>query len=411
MPTLKLNARAIPGLKPRRDGRREVYRDATVPGLYLEVHASGVRTFGVWYRVRGTARAGRLTLGRYQAGAYDLSDARDEALDALHKARKGVDPAAEKRQQRDAGDLGGLVETFLAGIKDHVRETTHYEWSLLFKHDRLAGLRAMKPHEVQRGDVIRLLDHIAEGAPYSANRTFECLRRMYTWAMQKDLVQHSPCVGIRPPAKEKPRSRSYNDDEINAIVRALDGGGKMGDAIRLCLYTGVRIRQALGATWTEFELDVEKGTGKWTIPGERAGTKNALPWLTPLPEPAVTLLARLRDEARESEFVFPVRRRRGTGEGPSWRQQRVVRNICEKSGVADFRPHDLRRTLSTWLAAQRVPKEVRDAVLQHVPPRLERTYNVHDYFVEKRRALERWARHLERLTSEGSEEKVVPLVR
>jgi integrase len=130
-----------------------------------------------------------------------------------------------------------------------------------------------------------------------------------------------------------------------------------------------------------------------------------------LTEPAVGLLRRLKDTAGESEFVFPVRRRSGTGEGPSWRQQRVVRNICEMSGVADFRPHDLRRTLSTWLAAQRVPREVRDAILQHVPPRLERTYNVHDYFVEKRRALERWARHLDRLITEGSEQKVVPIVR
>jgi len=90
--------------------------------------------------------------------------------------------------------------------------------------------------------------------------------------------------------------------------------------------------------------------------------------------------------------VFPVRRRKGTGEGPSWRQQSVVESVCSKSGVSDFRPHDLRRTLSTWLAAQRVPKEIRDAVLQHVPPRLERTYNLHDYFKEKKTALECWRR-------------------
>jgi integrase len=128
-----------------------------------------------------------------------------------------------------------------------------------------------------------------------------------------------------------------------------------------------------------------------------------------LSEPAVTLLARLKEETNGSEFVFPVRRRIGTGEGPSWRQQRVVENICKASGVADFRPHDLRRTLSTWLASQKVPKEVRDAVLQHVPPQLERTYNLHDYLPEKRRALERWARHVQRVMTEGLEQKVVPV--
>ena len=106
----------------------------------------------------------------------------------------------------------------------------------------------------------------------------------------------------------------------------------------------------------------------------------------------MSFLEGLREETRESTFVFPVRRRKGTGEGPSWRQQSVVESVCSKSGVSDFRPHDLRRTLSTWLAAQRVPKEIRDAVLQHVPPRLERTYNLHDYFKEKKTALECWRR-------------------
>ena len=404
MPTLKLNARTIPSLRPRADGKREVYRDSVVPGLYLEVHPTGRRVFGVWYRAGG--RAGRLTLGAWTPGVFDLVDARDRARDALHQARKGMDPGTAKRQQRDASDVGALVDSFLNGIKDQVRPTTLYGWALLLKHERLAGLRAMRPHEVQRGDIVRLLDKIAAAAPYSANRTFEALRRMFRWGVEKDLIQASPAVGIRPPTKETARQRSYNDDELRAIIAALDGEGKMGAAIKLCVYTGVRIQQALAATWREFDFAAGK---TWTIPGERAGTKNALPWLTPLSEPAVTLLARLKDEANGGEFLFPVRRRAGTGEGPSWRQQRVVENICKASGVADFRPHDLRRTLSTWLASQKVPKEVRDAVLQHLPPQLERTYNLHDYLPEKRRALERWARHVQRVMTEGAEQKVVPM--
>ncbi len=361
MPTLKLNARSIPALKPRA-GKRETYRDTVLPGLYLDVHPTGKRVFGVWYRVAG--RAGRVTLGPWTPGVFDLADARDAGRDVLHQARKGTDPAAAKRQKREADDVGGLVESFLASITDHVRPTTLYGWALLLKHPRLAGIRAMKPHEVQRGDVVRLLDHIAEDAPYSANRTVEALRRMFRWGVEKDLIQASPIVGIKPPTKETQRQRSHTDGELRAVLGALAGEGKMGDAIRLCLYSGVRIGQALGARWSEFDLEKRP----WNIPGERAGTKNALPWLTPLTEPVVSLLARLKDEANGSEYVFPVRRRKGTGEGPSWRQQRVVRNISEASGVADFRPHDLRRTLSTWLAGQKIPKEVRDAVLSMSRP-------------------------------------------
>jgi hypothetical protein len=80
MPALKLNARSIATLKPGADGKRAVYRDTVVPGLYLEAHASGRRTFGVWFRVNG--RATRLTLGPWQAGVFDLADARTAARDA-----------------------------------------------------------------------------------------------------------------------------------------------------------------------------------------------------------------------------------------------------------------------------------------------------------------------------------------
>lgn len=408
MPTLKLNARAIPGLKPRPDGKREVYRDTVVSGLYVEAHASGVRTFGVWYRVAGTGRAGRLTLGSYAEGVYDLADARSDARDALHKARKGADPAEHKRRAREACTLGDLVNTFLAGVQASIRPATHEHWSLLLKHDRLAGLRAMKPHEVQRADVIRLLDRIAEGAPYSANRTFEAIRRCYSWAMSKALVEHTPCVGILKPAKEEPRSRAYSDEELARLVASLADEGTTGDAVTLCLYTGTRIRQALGAEWSEFNLDKKE----WRIPGSRAGTKNAMDWLVPLTEPVVLLLKQRRDQAGEfPTFVFPVRQRKGSTTGHAWRQQRAMVSIQERSGISDFRPHDLRRTLDSWLAAQRVPREVRDAVLGHKSPRLERTYNVYDYASEKRKALERWARHVQRVMTTAAEEKVVPMVR
>jgi hypothetical protein len=55
-------------------------------------------------------------------------------------------------------------------------------------------------------------------------------------------------------------------------------------------------------------------------------------------------------------------------------------------------PHDLRRTLGTRLAELRVPKEIRDRVLNHIPSDIgSKHYNVHDYSAEKRDALERWA--------------------
>jgi hypothetical protein len=49
--------------------------------------------------------------------------------------------------------------------------------------------------------------------------------------------------------------------------------------------------------------------------------------------------------------------------------------------------------VGTRLAELRVPKEVRDRVLNHVVGDVgNRHYNLHDYIDEKREALARWAR-------------------
>ena len=264
LPTLKLTAQNVPTFKASPEGRRAVYRDSLLPGLYLEVHPSGVRTFGVWYRVRGSRRAGRMTLGRYLAGVYGLADARDDARDVLHSARKGADPAEQRRRDREAGTFGDLVDAFLLDARGRLAPATFKEWERMARHGDLAGLRTRKPPEITRGDLIRLLDKVAQRAPYQANHVLAFVRRIFSWALSKDLVPATPCVGIVKPATEKPRTRAYTDNEVRTILAALDGGGKVCDAIRLVFYRGVRIEQALGAPWSEVDFDRQE----WHIAGE-----------------------------------------------------------------------------------------------------------------------------------------------
>ena len=60
--------------------------------------------------------------------------------------------------------------------------------------------------------------------------------------------------------------------------------------------------------------------------------------------------------------------------------------------------HDLRRTLRTGLSKLRIDRDIREAVLAHTRPGVERVYDRHDYQAEKRDALERWATHLATLS-------------
>jgi integrase len=421
MPKMKLTAQGIPGLKPKDATREQVYRDTVVRGLLLEVHPSGKRTFVAWTRVKGSGRAVRVTLGHWAPGVFELADARTKAREVLHDAAHGKDPVAERKRAKAAGTFGDMADNYLKDAKSSLRPTTFAGWGYLLRHPRLAPLRAMRTLDITRSDIIRLLAKIRKtslengGKGLSANRTFEAVRRVFSWAVQSDLVPASPCFGvIKPTQKEQRRQRRYTDEELGRIVRALNGT-PMDSAIRLCLYTGVRMAQALGAPWHEFALplkhngepDIAKSS--WSISGERAGTKNALPWLVPLPAPAIALLAA---RARIGEYVFSSRSRDNTREIATRRSQKAVYRIRKASGIDDFTPHDFRRTLNSWLASAAggaVSLEIRDAILGHAKPGLEGTYNVHEYAAEKRTALDRWARHVERVAKAEGKGKVLAM--
>lgn len=408
MPTIKLTAKGMDKLKPG-----EVYFDTETRGFCVRVTENGVKTFSVVKRVRGLRTLKRFTLGKYHPQEFPLGTARDMAKEVIHEFNAGKDPTAEKKRKREeeqrskhAETFGDLVKRFLADQKNEMRESTHGNWSILLNHERLAKLRARRTPEITTHELKVRLDAIRdaslakrdkEGKPkpgkgLAANRTMEAVRRVFSWAMEKRYIQVNPFVGIAKPVRKKSeRHRRYSDDELGRIMLAL-GTDNTSEAIKLCLYTGCRVGLALGTPWKELDLE----GGVWTVP-IRAGNKVDREWLVPL-VPAVVDMLKARQNA--TEYVFPIKQRNGKT-GHAGRLQKDVYGIRKRSGVDDFTPHDLRRTLSTWLSSRAggaTPYEVRRALLGHVVGGIEGTYDLHEYEQEKREALERWANHVSRVT-------------
>jgi integrase len=405
VPKLLLSPKNIPHLKAKDDKREEVYRDTKVRGLLLEVHPNGRKTFVAWSRIHGTKDAFREKLGVWEPGVFDLAHARAKAKVPLHMAAMGKNPTDERRRAKEAGTFGDLAQSFLKAVAvpgkpDSIRPSTREEWRLLLEHPRLAKLRAQRTPDVTRGDLIRLFDKIrddsfAEGRKgYSANRTLEAVRRVFSWAVSKDLVTATPCVGVEKPVKEVDRDRTWDANELGAIYRSLsESPSTQGDAVTLALLTGRRINEALGAKWTEIDTDAKT----WTIPEDREGNKAGVMWVVPLPPPAIAMLERRRAEVG-GDWAFPAMRRAKVA-GQTKRRQRAMERIAEMSGVEDFRPHDGRRTIRTWMGEHGVPQAIANLILGHIPPRLERIYDKNAYLPEKSAALDRWAAHVERVAA------------
>jgi integrase len=87
--------------------------------------------------------------------------------------------------------------------------------------------------------------------------------------------------------------------------------------------------------------------------------------------------------------------------------------VREKTGVADLRAHDLRRTMATRIRALGFPRETVDAVLGHRESRLAQTYQVYDHLREKTAALKAWERELGRILAgkKKANRDVIPFAR
>lgn len=66
----------------------------------------------------------------------------------------------------------------------------------------------------------------------------------------------------------------------------------------------------------------------------------------------------------------------------------------KKMELAHFTPHDLRRTLSTFLAQLGFHDEIIDAVTNHIKQGVIKIYNRYKYDAEKQQALEAWEQKL-----------------
>ena len=62
--------------------------------------------------------------------------------------------------------------------------------------------------DITRRDVLDLLDGIVEsGRPVAANRALTAIRKLFNWAIERDIIASSPCAGVKPPTPEQSRDR------------------------------------------------------------------------------------------------------------------------------------------------------------------------------------------------------------
>ena len=396
-------AKAIREAKQNSKSKSEyIAWDDDLRGFGVRVR-NGKRTWIFQYKIG--ERQHRIRLG---GGELDCTCARliaDTQRGKVSEAKlgHGVDPAierekikAESKPTPKGKTLASLITDYLDARVGSMRAGSYSETKRhLEKH--FAPLHNLTLANIQRLDVAARVREIAkERGPVAANRSRASLSAMFTWAIGEGLCDQNPVAGTNKQEENGPRERSLSDAEAAAVWLAAPEND-YGNIVRLILLTGCRRNEISSLQWPEINLK-EKTI---TLPGER--TKNKQTHVVPLSNAAVAILKDIPQRANR-DFVF------GVGKGGYSGYSKSKAEFGEHVALKEpWTLHDLRRTVRTGLGKLGIQPHIAEATLNHLPPKLIRTYDRNKYESEKRAALEQWATHLKTIVAQATGANVEPL--
>ncbi len=379
MPTIKLTQAAVDKLSPPKAGRVEWF-DSHLPGFGLRVADSGHKAWIVFYRISGKQR--RYTIGTL-ATHPKVDQARERAREVLQAAERGIDPTEAKSVPRRT--VAAVAMQFIEKYAKP-KNRSWLDTKLTLDRHVLPRWGDRDINSITKSDVRDLLDAVAAGgAPVGVNRVLAAVRRMFGWAMERDILAASPVANIKPPGKETERDRVLSDDEVVKVwAAAKKMGGVSGAFIQTLILTAQRRDEVSSMRWADLDMEARI----WTLP--REATKGDRSHEVPLAPLVIEILTTL---PRTGTYVFSSTR----GERPISGYSKIKARAEQLAGFDDWRIHDLRRTAGTGMARLGIAVSTISRVLNHKEGGVTKIYNRYGYLDEKRHALETWAKKVETL--------------
>lgn len=397
-------------LKPK----NKEYRRSEGNGFTIRVMPSGFKSWLYLYKVNGKRRC--MNLGQYPE--VTLGTARNKFETARKAVKNEVDPLElaeqEKEEQLKASTVTELfVDYMVLHAKLNKRESSWREDERLFKVNVEPFWGKSKAVDIKKRDCIALL-HRYTDRPALCHNVMKLTRKLFNFAVEKDLLEYTPFTGVKVPVELASRDRILTETEIKKLWTTELPKAAISDEIKriimFLLLTGQRVSEVCGIRTGEIE------DRWWTLPPER--TKNGQTHRVYLTDKALELLGNTY-----TEYFFTSPRSKSDPEGnpifthitknavsyairknlknyqhlrPIKGEKPVMVDIPEekKMDLDHFTPHDLRRTFSTGLAGLGFHDEIIDAVTGHKKQGVVRIYNRHKYDSEKQAAMTAWERKL-----------------
>ena len=403
--TSKLSAIAVRNAK-----RPGLYGDGA--GLYLRIGPSGAKSWVYRFKIHGKAR----TMGLGALHTLSLADAREAAQTARQLVLAGIDPIDDRKARADARKReSAAAMTFRDCAKRYIaaheaawtNAKYQAEWPSTLQRFVYPVIGDTSVADIDTPAVLRVVEPIWSDRAPTANRVRGRIEAVLDWAAARGARQGENPARWRghlskilpSPTKARPvrhlRALPYQQaPAFIADVRTRDGLAYR--ALEFVALTVVRVGEAVGATWTEIDLEAKT----WTIPAQRM--KSRREHRVPLSEPAIGILEAL-PRIEGSHHLFPSPRPKR-----SLSESALLKALESTDWHGATTIHGLRSTFRTWAGETTAfPWEVVELCLAHqVGSGTERAYARSDLLARRARLMDNWGRYL---GAEDASENVVPI--
>ncbi|MDG1254276.1 MAG: tyrosine-type recombinase/integrase [Glaciecola sp.] len=390
--------------------KKLVGRYADGGGLYFVVPKSG----STYWMLRYTSNKKRkeMTLGKF--ADLDLKNARYEAQAKMKQFREGLDPllAKQRSEQESIKTVNDLFDDWYPTLLSRLQHPTIPQ--RIYKKDISQHIGEFKLAQVSARDIRAIIESINQSGRASiANDALGYCKQLFNHGIKLDLLSSNPASAFTfkdAGGIERSRDRVLSETELKqffSVVEANEASFSRDNylACLLLLTLGVRKSELCEAKWAEFDLE----KNAWSLPASRSKTN--VGFMIPLTSVVIKWLDELKIRAFRSEYVFPNRRTSKTPHMGSDTLNRAITKLFGKDtgkakqphnlmgDMEHFTVHDFRRTCRTMLAKQGTQGHVAERYLNHKLKGVEAIYNKHDYFDERKEAMELLAEKIKSLTA------------
>ena len=356
-------------------------------GLVLRLLPSGKASWYFIGRMPGEGRGGSprmLKLGDWPG--VDIATVKQLAHEARNKLARGIDPAAERRDQARRVKL--KLETALADYEAWMRDR-----KLVKANEAISGLRrGFQPlmrkslEDIDRQAIVGAIEAIERsGRPGAAIDFRKLASTFFNRQVSLGLLKVSPLTGYRRPrpprdeiAEAELAGQALSETEMRQVWQAAEQiGGSFGLIVRMGLATGLRRVELASLRWDW----VDRQAGLITIPGRhmKAGAEHVVI----IGDIVARLLAETPD--RGSGLLFPGRELGAQRRVSGW--SKLILPLRRLSGVDDVKMHDLRRTFRSNLADLGVEEALAEMLIAHKRNDLIRRYDRATRLMLRRQAI------------------------